>query len=167
MRRGATFNCAAKTNSSDYAQAFPHPVNNAGTNNNTDADSDGLIDVLDCNDASTSFLWPAAEVTNERVTGGPNAVISWASQAGTAGFGVTYDVVCGTIRHLNGFTDAFCMAPNISATSINDFGILPAGTGTYYLERAGSGAGCVGTFGTGGSPPTSRDATLATTANCP
>lgn len=143
----SAFSCIAKDNAVQFASAFPRPVNNAGQSNNTDTDADGLIDQLDCNDASNQFRWPATEVANDRVTGGAATVVTWDSQAATAGPGVTYDVVRGTLAHLNGFTDAACQAANVASASASDPGAPPAGTGFYYLTRAGAGAGCVGTYG--------------------
>src|SRR5262245_32307360 len=64
LEHGAAFNCAAKNNATDFTSLFPKPVNNAGTNNNTDTDNDGLINQLDCNDASNTLMWPVTEVQN-------------------------------------------------------------------------------------------------------
>ena len=156
-----SWDCLNRDNGSDYFLSFPHPGNNAGQNNNSDADADGLIDVLDCNDASNSILWPAIEVQNERITGKPLSTLTWDSQAAFAGSGVTYDVVRGSLSQLNGFTNAVCHAPDLAAPTTTDATVPGAGTGLYFLERAGSGAGCVGTYGTGFAPATSRDTVLA------
>ena len=166
LGHGATWNCAVRNNAADFTLKFPHPANNAGANSNSDADGDGLVDRLDCNDASVSFLWPAVEVQNERVTGSSPSTISWDSQVTTAGTAATYDVVRGTLSALNGFLDATCFAQNVAAISTTDaLTPFPAGTGLYYLERAGTGPGCVGTYGTGFNPATSRDPVLG--AKCP
>lgn len=165
LAHNAAFNCTAKGNATDYALAFPKPVNNAGSNANADADADGLIDVLDCNDTTGTIRWPGTEVQNERVVGKPNSTISWDSQTGTAGTGVTYDVVRGTLANIAGFTDSVCMTPNTAASSANDATLPLPGQGLYFQERAGTGAGCVGSYGAGFSPATSRDTVLA--AKCP
>jgi len=123
---------------------------------------DGLV----AKDASNGFLWPATEVKSERVMGKPSSTIPWDSQASPAGPAVTYDVVCGTFPLVGGFfSDAFCVGPNTLSTSIIDSAIPTAGRGLYFLERAGTGAGCVGTYGSGFNPATSRDPALA--ATCP
>lgn len=160
-----SFDCLDKDNGTNYTLQFPHPANNAGANNNTDSDGDGLVDQLDCNDGAPSILWPAVEVQNETVVGHPVSTISWSSQAATAGSGATYDVVRGSLANLSGFTDAACLAPNLAAVSTNDASVPTPGHGFYYVERAGTGAGCVGTYGSGFSPATSRDPALG--AICP
>jgi hypothetical protein len=124
-------------------------------------DADGLIDILDCNDGLSSILWPAYEVQNEQITGKPLSTLTWDSQAITSGSGVTYDVVRGSLSLLNGFTNAVCHAPNLAAPTTTDGTIPAAGAGLYFLERAGSGLGCVGTYGSGFAPATSRDTVLA------
>ena len=159
------FDCLNKDNATNYALSFPHPVNNAGANNNADADADGLIDALDCNDASGTILWPATEVQNDHIAGKPLSTLTWDSQSASAGSGVTYDVVRGTLAALNGFSNAVCHAPNLSAATTTDGTVPAAGTGLYFVERAGSGAGCVGTYGSGFAPATSRDTFIA--ATCP
>ncbi len=146
LTRGA-FNCAAKENSTDFAQTFPHPVNNAGANNNTDSDGDGLIDVLDCDDTSAQFRWPVAEVC---VASSPDRkTISWGSPHGP---GPTYDVVRGSIAALNGFADAACFTPGITV-STTDTSTPADNAGLYYLVRGKSSAACggVGTYGPGRS----------------
>lgn len=152
----STFNCASKVNSTQFGLAFPKPVDNAGSNNNTDADGDGLIDVLDCNDASNQIFWPAIEVQNQRVSRATLTTSndSWDDQSGFAGPGVTYDEVRGTLSKVAGFTDAACHNANDSIASSPDPDMPPNGNGFYYLVRAGSGAGCVSTYGSG------RDAAL-------
>jgi len=158
------FDCFEKDNGSNYALGFPHPANNAGANNNADSDADGLINQLDCNDASSLLLWPATEVQNEQISGKPTSTISWDSQASFAGSGVTYDVVRGSLSQLNGFAGAVCHAPNLIVTTASDSTVPVAGAGLYFLERGGAGpAECLGTYGTGTS--TSRDPFLG--AVCP
>ena len=148
-----TFNCVAKENSTDFTLAYPRPVNNSNNNDNTDADGDSLINVLDCDDASGAFRWPVADLQNLMATGGATTMGSF-SQAATSGSGVTYDVVRGTIRKLNGFTDAFCLLDNDSAGTLEDLSGPPPDDGYYYLVRANSSAACGGTtsYGPGTSP---------------
>jgi len=164
LSHGAGFDCSEKDNGTNYSPGFPHPANNSGSNSNADSDADGLINVLDCNDGSSSFLWPATEVQSEQITGKPLSTISWDAQASFAGSGVTYDVVRGSLSQLNGFADAVCHAPNLIGTTATDSTVPGAGTGLYFLERAGTGnAECVGTYGAGTTA--GRDAFL--TAICP
>lgn len=155
----SAFNCAAKENSTQFALQFPRPVNNAGTSDNTDSDADTLINVLDCNDASTTLLWPPTEVQDQTVTGRPSSTDAWASQSGTSGSGIAYDEVRGTLANVKNFSDAGCSNPNNPSTSSVDPNLPPAGNGFYYLVRADGGPGCTGTYGTG------RDASLS--ATCP
>ena len=143
----STFSCAAKENSTQFSLQFPKPRNNAGTNNDTDGDVDGLINVLDCAPANSTLLWRPVEVQNERVTGQSTSTLSWDPQTEMSGSGVTYDVIRGTLANVNGFTDHTCFANNFGATMLNDSDPLAAGQGFYYLERAGSTPGCVGTYG--------------------
>lgn len=162
-----TFTCAVKDSANDYTtspqQNFPRPVNNAGANNNTDTDGDGLIDQLDCCPSGAgcdTILWKAIEVQNQAVTKlGLQSTDAWSSQADTAGTGVTYDEVRGTLANLNGFTDDACQLGDTTTTSSPDTSVPTAGTGYYYLVRAGSGDSCVGTYGSA-----ARDAGLTT---CP
>ena len=148
-----TFNCLANENSTDFGLAYPRPVNNAGSNNNVDADGDGLIDVLDCEDANTSFHWPVADLQNLTSEPGPPTALSY-SQAAASGSGVTYDLVRGTIAHLAGFTDALCLLNNDPTGSFQEANDPLVGEGFYYLVRANSTAACGGTtsYGPGTSP---------------
>jgi hypothetical protein len=155
LRRTA-FVCAANENSTQLTQnpptGFPHPVNNAGSSDNVDADADGLIDRLDCADADATIWWGPTEVQGLSVTGGLDATLAWSGQAGTAGPGVTYDVVRGGLASLSGLADAGCFAPDTPLTNLMDgTALLPGELGFYYLFRASSGAACPGTYGTGRS----------------
>jgi len=78
---------------------------------------------------------------------------------------VTYDVVRGSLALLNGFTDAACHAANLAATTTTHMGVPAPGAGLWFLERAGSGTGCVGTYGSGFQPANSRDPVLG--PKCP
>jgi hypothetical protein len=148
-----TFNCLSKENSTDFSLAYPRPVNNIGSSNNVDADVDGLIDVLDCEDANTSFRWPVADRQNLTAATGPPTALSY-SQAAASGSGVTYDLVRGTIAHLAGFTDAVCLLNNDPTGSDQDGNDPPVGEGFYYLVRANSTVACGGSssYGPGTSP---------------
>jgi hypothetical protein len=139
--------CGTKTNSTQFSLQFPKPVNNAGANNNTDTDADGLIDQLDCNPANAAIQWPPVEVANVRVSGSPISTDSWDSQAAFVGTGVTYDEIRGSLSQLANFTDEGCLDPATSLTSSPDAAVPPANDGFYYLVRASGGAACVGTYG--------------------
>ncbi|MFN7967682.1 MAG: hypothetical protein U0V87_18565 [Acidobacteriota bacterium] len=158
-----TFNCAAKENSTNFALAFPKPVNNAGTNDNTDSDADGLINRLDCNTASAALLWKPVEVSAQTVTGKPTSTDSWASQNEMSGTGITYDEIRGSLSAINGFTDDTCHSANGATTSATDSSTPPLGDGFYYVVRADGGGSCVGTYGNL-STGTSRDTSLT---SCP
>lgn len=96
------FLCTAQNNSIQFALAFPKAVNNANNCSNTDTDTDGLVDTLDCQDTGTganTFLWPVIEVQNERVAGSGTSTISWDPQTEMSGSGVRYDVARGTFLH--------------------------------------------------------------------
>lgn len=159
----SAFNCVAKENSTNFALAFPKPVNNAGTNDNTDSDADGLINRLDCNTASAALLWKPVEVSSQTVTGKPTSTDSWASQSEMSGTGISYDEIRGSLSALNGFTDDTCHSPNGATTSATDASIPSVANGFYYLVRADGGGSCVGTYGnnTNGTP---RDTSLT---SCP
>jgi hypothetical protein len=151
-----SFNCASRKNLSDFGFAFPKPVNNAGSNDNTDTDADGLINRLDCNTANSAIQWAPLEVQHLTVTlaGAPTSSDAWDSQASFVGIGVTYDEIRGTLSHLFNFTDESCHAPATAATSSTDTDTPPADDGFYYLVRANGGTGCIGSYGlsSAGSP---------------
>ncbi len=145
-----SFNCPNNENSTDFAVRFPRPVNNAGSNNNADADADTLIDVLDCDDTTGTRLWPITEVQSVRAAA-DDQTYAWISQAPVSGVAVMYDVVRGSVSALNGFGDASCFMSEMANASVAD-GTNPLGPGgRYYLVRAESTAGCGGasTYGPG------------------
>src|SRR5262249_45973061 len=143
----STFNCAAKTNSTQFGLQFPKPVNNAGTNDNTDTDVDGLINQLDCSRTDGTIQWAPIEVQHLTVAGKPTSTDSWDPQAAFVGTGVKYDEIRGSISLVASFTDASCNASGL-VTSSNDDASVPADdAGYYYLVRANGGSGCVGTYG--------------------
>lgn len=147
------FSCAAKDNAADYALVFPRPANNAGANDNVDADVDGLIDVLDCNDASGAELWQATRVANLQVThppGSTGADLSWnALDPAIHGAGVTYDVPRGDLSDLPGFALAGCLDPDTPVTTSADGAVPATGDGFYYDVRGGDAAACAGPYGPG------------------
>lgn len=157
LEHGATFNCAAKANSTDYSNLFPKPVNNAGANNNTDTDTDGLIDQLDCADVSSTLLWPVTEVQNDRVSFVNRSQYQWDGQSATGGSGVVYDVVKGSLASVAGYTDASCLVLHTSANVATDPTGPPPGGGRYYVVKA---EGCNTSTWGAGVTPTSRDTAL-------
>jgi hypothetical protein len=150
----SAFVCATKTNSTQFAAQFPRPLNNAGASNNVDADTDGLIDVLDCSPADPTIQWAPVEVQHVALSGKPTSLDSWDSQAGFVGSGVTYDEIRGSLSQLLNFADEGC---NVSASPTNsnsDATVPNPDQGFYYLVRARGGVGCIGTYGklSSGSP---------------
>ena len=144
----SAFNCATKTNSTQFSLQFPKPVNNAGTSdNNNDTDVDGLINQLDCNQANSSIQWAPIEVQHVTVSGQPASTDSWDSQSAFVGTGVRYDEIRGSLSLVSGFTDDGCNNPGTASTSSSDVSVPLADEGFYYLVRANGGAGCVGTYG--------------------
>jgi hypothetical protein len=143
----STFDCVSKSNSTQFSLQFPRPVNNAGTNNNTDTDGDGLIDQLDCNKTGATIQWTPVEVQNLTVSGHPTSTDSWDSQSAFVGTGVKYDEIRGSLSQVANFTDESCLTPGTTLTSSMDVSLPAAGDGFYYLVRANGGAGCVGTYG--------------------
>ena len=149
--RRTAFDCASKENSTQFTLAaptgFPHPVNNANANHNTDSDADGLINQLDCADANSQIWWPSPEVQGLTVAGTASTTISWTSLASFIGPGATYDLVRGTLKKLAGFTDAACASPDTTSTmAVGPTAAAVPGDGLYWLVRGGSGIGCVGTY---------------------
>jgi hypothetical protein len=158
-----SFNCLNKANSTQFSVLFPRPINNAGTNNNSDTDADGLVNQLDCSDNNSSIQWKPIEVQHVTVNGGASSTDSWDSQSAFVGTGVRYDEIRGSLSALSGFADDSCNNPQTASTSSPDLSLPLAGAGYYYLVRATGGIGCVGTYGTQ-SNATSRDPQLTT---CP
>ena len=153
------FSCGSKVNSTQFALQFPKPVNNAGTNNNTDTDADGLINRLDCNQANSSIQWAPIEVQKLTFSGHSTSTDSWDSQSAFVGSGVRYDEIRGSLSLVSNFTDDSCNNPGTASTSSVDASVPLADAGFYYLVRASGGPGCVGTYGKS-SAGVSRDPQL-------
>ena len=81
-----------KENSTDFENRFPHPVANNNGNANTDTDADGLINVLDCDDASGTGLYPPIGVSDLNVTGGLVSNWAWSPEPAPAGTSLVYDL---------------------------------------------------------------------------
>ena len=143
----SAFDCATKTNSTQFSLQFPKPVNNAGSSNSTDTDADGLIDQLDCNSANSTIQWAPVEVQHLTVSGSPTSTDSWDSQSAFVGTGVAYQEIRGSLSHLANFADESCSNTGTPSTSSPDASLPLAGDGYYYLVRANGGSGCVGTYG--------------------
>ena len=143
----SAFICATKVNSTQFSLQFPRPVNNAGTNDNTDTDADGLINQLDCNQANSAIQWAPIEVQHLTVSGQPSSTDSWDSQSAFVGTGVAYDEIRGSLSLVSNFTDDSCNNPATTSTTSSDASIPLVDEGYYYLVRATGGAGCVGTYG--------------------
>jgi len=157
LEHGGTFNCAAKTNSTDYSGLFPKPVNNAGTNNNVDADSDGLVDQLDCDDSTGTRLWPVTEVQNDKVSFAVHSLYQWDSQAAISGSAVIYDVVKGRASQRVGYSGASCLLQHTPNASVSDPPLPPSGDAFYYVVRA---EGCNSSTWGAGVTASSRDTVL-------
>ena len=140
------FDCLHKDNLTQFVEALPRPTNNGGASA-PDADGDGLADAFDCADADPSLLWPATEVQGLRANEAQQFV--WTAQSSTAGTGVRYDVVRGTLGAVDGFLDAACHAADTPSAAVADAATPPAGQGVYYLARAGAGTACVAGYGPG------------------
>jgi hypothetical protein len=147
------FNCAAKENFTNFSLLYPRPVSNSNMNNNVDADGDGLIDVLDCEDANNTYRWRIADRQNLRVALGPPRTLFF-SQAAASGTSVNYDLIRGTLAKIAGFTDATCLLDGDFAGSFEEVDEPLVGDGFYYLARANATAACGGTtsYGPGTSP---------------
>jgi hypothetical protein len=153
------FNCAAKENSTDFTNRFPHPVANNGGNANMDADADQLINVLDACDADTQAWYGPTESLGLSVAPGAPTSVSWISQNATTGPVTRYDVIAGDlgeVRQFGDFTLADCMARDVNATSTADPDPDPLpGHARFYLVRARH---CVaGTYGDSSIAPDPRD----------
>lgn len=87
------FNCAARENSTDFENRFPHPVANNLGNANTDSDGDGLINILDCDDVGGGDgLYPPIGVADLGVSGGATANWTWTPEPAPAGTSLVYDL---------------------------------------------------------------------------
>ena len=157
LAHGAAFNSAAKASATDYSNLFPRHVNNAGANNNIDSDNDGLINQLDCNDASTALLWDVTEVQNDTVSFANRSLVQWASQAAVSGNGVVYDVAKGTAANRVNYSDASCLALHTMNSSVLDPAVLPPGGAFYYVVKA---EGCTASTWGAGITATSRNTAL-------
>lgn len=153
------FNCAAKENSTDFTNRFPHPVANNGANANVDADADQLINVLDACDADNQAWYPPIETLGLSVGPGVPTSVTWTSQNATTGASTRYDVVSGDlgdVRQFRDFTLGDCMSRDVNGTSTTDPDPDPLpGHARYYLVRARH---CLaGTYGDSSLNPDPRD----------
>jgi len=125
-----------------------------------DTDADQVADACDCDAADPTAYAPTIEVPRIRVSGKSVTRLGWSAQSGSAGSGVSYDVVSGTLSRLHadhGFSGACTLASILASTATADPRAVPAGDGYYYLARAGNACGA-GTFGEGWGVPDPRDA---------
>ncbi len=137
-----SFNCVNKENSTDFQNRFPHPVNNALVNANTDLDADGLISVLDCADNDNTSLYAPIEVSRLDVIGGHPPVLSWTfPTSALLGTSTRYDVA--------GAFPAQCVASQANALSALDPTPDPPPGGVFFYKvRARNNCG-KGTYGAG------------------
>jgi len=153
------FICLNKNNSLDFENRFPHPIANNGANNNTDSDSDTLINILDCADADSSTLYFPVEVTGLTVSDAPTN-LAWDPQAALSGISTLYDILAGSLsalRTTQDYTAVTCLTAGVTGASTPDPGPAPSpGDGNYYLARARNGCGAA-TYGGSTNVPDPRD----------
>jgi hypothetical protein len=139
-----TFSCAAKDNAVDFENRFPHPVANNGGNANADSDADGLINVLDCDDASGASLYPPVGVAALDVTGGLTAGFSWSQEPAPAGTSLVYDLAQMRRADLDSAGSCNAAAPagtfitgaGVTATSFSGSDDPGVGSVYYYVVRS-------------------------------
>lgn len=138
------FNCAAKENSTDFENRFPHPVANNGGNANTDSDADGLINVLDCEDIGGNGLYPPLGVADLNVNGGVVANWSWSAEPAPVGTSLVYDLTEMRRTDLTG--QPTCNGAGMAGTILTGAGVIttgvqessqpPPGEIFYYVVRS-------------------------------
>jgi hypothetical protein len=112
-----------------------------------DGDGDGADNNHDCAiaDPGTFSLPPEVEgVQVDDVAG--VAVLSWSSLAGLSGPSTLYDVAFGDLGSLlvSGTAGSSTLECGLSDTTVSDPGILPPGSGSYYLVRGRNSCGAGG-----------------------
>jgi hypothetical protein len=117
-----------------------------------DLDEDTVLNGNDCAAADGgAFALPVA-VSGVTASGGAPTQLAWASQSGSTGPGLRYDIAGGLLSQLraSGLVAATsCLAPDVGTTTFSDSRPHPAsGDGYYYLLRAENACGGGG-FGTG------------------
>lgn len=153
------FNCASKENSTDFSTRFPHPVANSGANANGDTDADGLINVLDCDDADPEAWYAPVQIMQVDIDDSGPPVLFWASQAETAGPSVLYDVISADAGELTGsgdFSLSACMARGHPDNFIEPVALPQTGDATLFYVRARTACGR-GTYGDSDLLPDPRD----------
>ena len=119
--------------------------------NGIDADGDGHSGCggPDCNDANSGVWGLPAEVSGVAPGSVIPTVVSWDSQAVSAGSSTLYDVVSGSISSNPGisFNSAVCLQSDGAGTTYQDNRPNPIlGRATWYLVRAVNSC-AVGTYG--------------------
>ncbi len=110
-----------------------------------DGDGEGVDNNSDCALADPGAFAPPGEagpLAADKGDGGA-AVLSWPSQAGSAGSGTVYDVARGLLSGLpvSGTASATGLACGLAATTVTDPTLPAADTGFYYLVRARNACG--------------------------
>jgi hypothetical protein len=118
-----------------------------------DGDSDGVVDLFDCEPADPDAFAPPAEIQNLRWRA-DQFTIEWDSEAPNCGFGVVYDVVRANLDEFPFGTGPgeICLADGTSDNYVDETAFPDAGNGFIYMTRAVNACD-VGTYGydTGGS----------------
>ena len=139
------FSCAAKENSTDFENRFPHPVANNGGNANTDNDADGLINVLDCEDVSGSAgLYPPIGVADLSVSGGSTANWTWTPEPAPVGTSLVYDLTQMLLTDLTtrptcdsaGAAGFFVTGAGVTGTGVQESAQPAPGEIYYYAARS-------------------------------
>jgi hypothetical protein len=161
--------------------------NGAQTTSYRDSDGDGYGDAAevslscgqppgyvgngeDCNDADATVHHIPAEVRSVTVErSGSEVLLSWESQAGSAGSATVYDLVTGLVSELHsdtGYARGSCLAAAWSTTTYDDSREVPPPCDVaYYLVRARNACGAA-TYGDSNASPDRRDL-LDTNGPCP
>jgi hypothetical protein len=116
-----------------------------------DRDEDAVLDGNDCNAADPGAWSVPGEMAGLRLSKTPATLVAWNDASASAGPGVGYEVLGGTLAGLRaaGLAATSCVATGLTAPAWTDPAPNPAaGTGRFWLARGRNSCG-VGTAGPG------------------
>ena len=123
-----------------------------------DDDGDGAADGSDCAPLVSGAFATPVEVAGLSVTGEATSMVTWTSQASTAGNATQYDLVTGSLGalHSSGSFSGFTCVSNLFVTNYPDSTVPALENAFYYLVEAENVCGSGG-YGDSTQVPDPRD----------